>query len=55
MPSLKVSAMNVGPLSCAENLIVGLAPGYIDMPTISVVIEHPDHGDVLRDTGIFPL
>jgi N-acyl homoserine lactone hydrolase len=52
MPSLKMSAMNVGPLSCAKNLLVAMAPGNVDVPTTSVVIEHPKHGVVVWDTGI---
>ena len=49
---LKMSAMNVGPISCAKNLLVAFAPGNVDIPTTSVVIEHPKHGLVLWDTGI---
>ena len=52
MPGLKMSAMNVGPLTCAKNLIVALAPGTIDMPTTAAVIEHPKFGVVVWDTGI---
>ena len=52
MPGLKMSAMNVGPISCAKNLLVAFAPGNVDIPTTSVVIEHPKHGLVLWDTGI---
>src|SRR5215469_13825649 len=52
MPGLKMSAMNVGPISCAKNLIVAFAPGNVDVPTTSVIIEHPKHGLVLWDTGI---
>jgi N-acyl homoserine lactone hydrolase len=44
--------MNVGPLTCAKNLLVAFAPGTVDAPTTSVVIEHPEHGVVLWDTGI---
>lgn len=52
MAGLRMSAMNVGPLSCATNLLVAFAPGNVDVPTTSVVLEHPVHGVVLRDTGI---
>ena len=52
MPNLRMSAMNVGPLTCAKNLLVAFAPGTVDAPTTSVVIEHPEHGVVLWDTGI---
>jgi N-acyl homoserine lactone hydrolase len=52
MPSLKMSAMNVGPLSCAKNLLVAFAPGNVDIPTTSVVIEHPKYGLIVWDTGI---
>ena len=52
MPGLKMSAMNVGPISCAKNLLVAFAQGNVDIPTTSVVIEHPKHGLVLWDTGI---
>ena len=52
MAGLKMSAMNVGPLTCAKNLIVALAPGTIDMPTTAAVIEHPKFGVVVWDTGI---
>lgn len=52
MSGLRMSAMNVGPLSCSENLLVAFAPGHVDVPTTSVVIEHPKHGIVLWDTGI---
>ena len=52
MAGLRMSAMNVGPLSCAKNLLVAFAPGNVDVPTTSVVIEHPTHGVILWDTGI---
>lgn len=52
MSGLRMSAMNVGPLSCAKNLLVAFAQGTVDVPTTSVVIEHPKHGIVLWDTGI---
>jgi N-acyl homoserine lactone hydrolase len=48
MRGLKMSAMNVGPISCAKNLLVAFAEGKVDVPTTSVVIEHPKHGVVLR-------
>jgi N-acyl homoserine lactone hydrolase len=52
MSSLRMSAMNVGPLSVDANLLVAFAPGHIDIPTTSAVIVHPAHGVVLWDTGI---
>jgi len=52
MPGHKMCAMNVGPVTCAKNLIVALAPGTIDMPTTAAVIEHPKFGVVVRDAGI---
>jgi N-acyl homoserine lactone hydrolase len=52
MPGLKMSAMNVGPLSCDKNLLVAFAPGHVEVPTTSAVFEHPQHGVVLWDTGI---
>lgn len=52
MTGLKISAMNVGPLSCDKNLPVALAPGHVDVPTTSAVIIHPTHGVLLWDTGI---
>jgi hypothetical protein len=52
MAGIRTTAMNVGPLTCAKNLIVALAPGTIDMPTTAAVIEHPKFGVVLWDTGI---
>ena len=52
MTGIKTTAINVGPLTCAKNLIVALAPGTIDMPTTAAVIEHPKFGVVLWDTGI---
>lgn len=52
MSVLRMSAMNVGPLSCSKSLLVAFAQGNVDVPTTSVVIEHPKHGIVLWDTGI---
>src|ERR1700738_2951596 len=52
MPGLRMAAMNVGPLTCDKNLLVAFAPGRVDIPTTSVIIEHPKHGFVLWDTGI---
>lgn len=49
---LKMSAMNVGPLSCSKNLLVAFAEGHVEVPTTSAVIIHPKHGVVLWDTGI---
>jgi hypothetical protein len=31
MAGLRMSAMNVGPLSCAKNLLVAFAPGNVDV------------------------
>jgi N-acyl homoserine lactone hydrolase len=52
MANLRMSAMNVGPLSCDKNLLVAFAPGHVDVPTTAAVIDHPTHGVVLWDTGI---
>ena len=52
MTGLRMSAMNVGPLSCDKNLLVAFAPGHVEIPTTSAVFEHPKHGVVLWDTGI---
>jgi len=52
MPSLRMSAMNVGPLHCDTKLLVAFAPGHGDAPTTAAVFEHPQHGVVLWDTGI---
>src|ERR1700739_1754663 len=52
MTSLRMSAMNVGPLSVDANLLVAFAPGHLEIPTTAAVIVHPNHGVVLWDTGI---
>jgi glyoxylase-like metal-dependent hydrolase (beta-lactamase superfamily II) len=49
---LRISAMNVGPLSVDANLMVAFAPGHLEIPTTAAVIVHPTHGVVLWDTGI---
>lgn len=49
---MRMSAMNVGPLSCDKNLLVAFASGRVEIPTTAAVIEHPKHGIVLWDTGI---
>ena len=36
MPGLRMSAMNVGPITCDKNLLVAFAPGRVDIPTTSV-------------------
>jgi len=50
---MRMSAMNVGPLTCDKGLLVAFASGETDIPTTAVVIEHPKHGVVLWDTGIY--
>jgi len=52
MADLRMTAMNVGPLSPDKNLLVAFATGHVDVPTTSAVIEHPQQGIVLWDTGI---
>ncbi len=52
MPGLRFTAMNVGPISCAKANLVAFAPGTVDAPTTSAIIEHPKHGLVLWDTGV---
>ncbi|SEC99231.1 N-acyl homoserine lactonase family protein [Bradyrhizobium erythrophlei] len=52
MTKLKMTAMNVGPLGGAKNLLVAFAPGNVETPTTSAIIEHPKHGIVLWDTGV---
>jgi N-acyl homoserine lactone hydrolase len=52
MTGLRMSAMNVGPLSVDANLLVAFAPGHLEIPTTAAVILHPTHGVVLWDTGI---
>lgn len=52
MTGLRMSAMNVGPMSVDANLIVAFAPGHVDVPTTAAVIVHPRHGIVVWDTGI---
>ena len=52
MTDLRMSAMNVGPLSVDANLLVAFAPGRLEIPTTAAVIVHPNHGVVLWDTGI---
>jgi hypothetical protein len=52
MSGLRMSAMNVSPLSCSKSSLVAFAPGHVDVPRTSVMIEHPKHGIVLWDTGI---
>lgn len=52
MTGLRMSAMNVGPLSTDKSLLVAFSPGPVDIPTTSAVFEHPKHGIVLWDTGV---
>src|ERR1700741_3977100 len=52
MTDLRMSAMNVGPLSVDANLLVAFAPGRLEIPTTAAVIVHANHGVVLWDTGI---
>jgi N-acyl homoserine lactone hydrolase len=52
MTGLRMSAMNVGPLSVDTNLLVAFAPGHLEIPTTAVVIVHPTHGVGLWDTAI---
>lgn len=52
MSKLKISAMNVGPLTCDKNLLVAFAQGKVDLPTTAAVIVHPRHGVIVWDTGI---
>src|SRR4051812_22364872 len=49
--TLKMTAMNVGPLSPDKNLLVAFAPGHVEVPTTSAVIVHPVHGVIVWDTG----
>ena len=52
MTGLRMSAMNVGPLSLDANLLVPFAPGHLEVPTTAAVMVRPSHGVVLWDTGI---
>jgi N-acyl homoserine lactone hydrolase len=52
MTGLRMSAMNVGPLSVDANHLVAFAPGHLRVPTTAAVILHPTHGVVVWDTGI---
>jgi N-acyl homoserine lactone hydrolase len=49
---MRMSAMNVGPLSCDKNMLVAFASGRVEIPTTAAVIEHPKHGIVVWDTGV---
>jgi N-acyl homoserine lactone hydrolase len=52
MTGLRMSAMNVGPLSPDANLLVPFAPSHLEVPTTAAVMVRPSHGVVLWDTGI---
>lgn len=52
MSGLKMTCLNVGPLTVSKNLLVAFAPGTVVVPTTASVIEHPQHGIILWDTGI---
>ena len=52
MPGLRVTVVNAGPLECDKSLLVALATGVVKIPTTVGIIEHPQHGLILWDTGI---
>ncbi|MCR8547571.1 N-acyl homoserine lactonase family protein [Salipiger sp. P9] len=52
MSALRMTAMNVGPMTLEKAKLVTFAPGEVTIPTTAAVLEHPDHGVILWDTGI---
>ena len=41
MTGLRISAMNVGPLSPDANLLVPFAPGHLEVPSKPAILEAP--------------
>jgi N-acyl homoserine lactone hydrolase len=52
MSGLRMTAVNAGPLNCNKAMLVAFAPGTVEIPTTVGIIEHPQHGLILWDTGI---
>jgi N-acyl homoserine lactone hydrolase len=52
MPGLRMTAVNAGPLKCDKSMLVAMASGIVEIPTTVGIIEHPQHGLILWDTGI---
>ncbi len=56
---MRMSAMNVGPLSCDKNMLVAFASGQVEIPTTAAVIEHPkqalDPRNILNPGKILPV
>lgn len=52
MSNLKMTVLDVGPMTFAKNLIVSLAPGDVTIPTTAAVFEHAERGIIVWDTGI---
>jgi N-acyl homoserine lactone hydrolase len=52
MAGLRLTAVDAGPLRPDKNKLVAFAPGTVSIPTTVGIIEHPQGGLVLWDTGI---
>lgn len=52
MSGLRMTVVNAGPLNCNKSLLVAFATGIVEIPTTVGIIEHPEHGLILWDTGI---
>ena len=53
MTGLRLTVVNAGPLNPDKNKLVAFASaGTVSVPTTVGIIEHPQHGLILWDTGI---
>lgn len=50
--SVRVTAVDVGPLTLGKGILLSMAQGTITVPTTAWIIEHPQHGPILFDTGV---
>src|SRR5713226_3654393 len=50
--TVRMTAVDAGPLTLAKGILLSMAQGTITIPTAVWIIEHPRHGLILFDTGI---